>query len=77
MSDLHPNNTQKQAPAKKFAASTALEGQTLDDFGIIREFMISRLPGYVPDNAAVLRFALHTAARDIEKINAGYDSVAE
>lgn len=58
---LEDNPAATTAP-KKITASTALEGDTFENFNAIKEFMMARLPGNIPDNAAVLRFALHTAA---------------
>ena len=61
-------NKQPTKAVKKSTASVALEGRIGEQFEAIRKYMENALPGVNHDNAAVLRFAIHTAASEIAKV---------
>jgi len=55
------NNNTKPAP-KVRSATIKLEGKAKDDFETVKEHCNHTLPGIIPDNADVIRYALHVAA---------------
>lgn len=55
------DNKTKQTP-KVRSATIKLEGKAKDDFEIVKAHCNETLPGIIPDNADVIRYALHVAA---------------
>lgn len=56
------NTTTKPAP-KVRSATIKLEGKAKEDFEVVKAHCNHTLPGIIPDNADVIRYALHVAAK--------------